>query len=83
MKNIPYVKEYKDGVLINPIKGSYLHTSSEGRNDRRAHLSKSSFRGNVNHISLTVNGKFKFARVVQHEFDSEGKAKQIIHYLIR
>lgn len=81
--NKPYVKAYgSDGLLANPIKGSYLH-SSPNRKQRRRIKQKNRFHGESKNFHLTCEGEYSFARVKQHETDREGNKKAILHYLVR
>ena len=49
--NQTYVKQFNsNGELLNPIKGSYLHTSSSNRGNNK----KTRFRGNNKGVNLTV-----------------------------
>lgn len=79
--NIPYVKQFdNNGVLLNPIKGSYL---SEFHN-RRARREKSTrFYGESKNYHLTVTGTIKYLRLKQYEFDKEGNKKVIEHYILK
>lgn len=88
--NIPYVKAYDaNGVCTNPINGGYF-SEFDNRKTRRAHMNEPDFRGNVSHISLTVNGISKFVRVRQRTprtlITKHGKGvwikpRTILHYL--
>lgn len=63
--NTPYVKVYENGILSNPIKGSYLHKESETRKDRREHLKKTRFHGESKNHHLTIFKNMKYHRVRQ------------------
>lgn len=92
--NKPYVKEYKDGKLTNPIKSVY---NSEFPNRSARRNKPTRFRGNQKGISLTVVKTEKYKRVIQLiqiiEKDKKGKPlaqtvennhikiKQIKHYV--
>ena len=92
--NKPYVKEYKDGKLINPIESVY---NSEFPNRAARRYKPTRFRGNQKGISLTVVKTEKYKRVIQLiqiiEKDKKGKplaqtvennhitTKQIKHYI--
>lgn len=92
--NKPYVKEYKDGKLINPIVSEYK-SEFPNRKDRR--FKPDRFRGNQKGISLSVVKTDKYKRVIQLiqiiEKDKKGKPlaqtvennhiriKQIKHYV--
>lgn len=52
--NLPYVKEYdKDGIVTNPINGSYEH-KFQNRSDRKKLLKKVRFYGESKNYHLTV-----------------------------
>lgn len=86
--NIPYVKEYKDGVLQNPIKGSYLNrfNNRKARAETRNRIwggksPRFKFMGNGKNFSLTINGKYKYARRIQEIISKvTGQIKRIEHY---
>jgi len=78
MKNTPYVKEYKDGILMNPIKGSYLNAFLN-RSQRRD--TKHKFYGESKNYHLTVLKNCKFKRVKQYTVNKEGGKKVVLHYL--
>ena len=63
--NVPYVKKYdENGVVTNPIRGSYM---SEGKNraERRQELQKHRFHGESKNCHLTVVKTQKYKRVRQ------------------
>ena len=77
--NIPYVKEYDEkGLLLNPIKDSYLN---KFQNRRERHKILGRFFGNGKNFHLTVTPISRFKRVRQMEFDKNGNRKIIEHYL--
>lgn len=85
--NVPYVKEYdENGVVTNPIRGSYM---SEGKNraERRKSMQKQRFHGESNNCHLTVTSTHKYKRVRQaikckdKNGNYTGETKVIEHYL--
>lgn len=82
--NIPYVKQYDDQGKVKPLKnGAYLNFG-ENRSQRRAHLSRKSFRGNQKGHSLIVTSNSKYERVIQVIKDQFGRViKTVNHYLVK
>ena len=79
--NIPYKKEYNEqGILINPIQGSYLH---QFPNRRKRNEEQPRFYGESKNHHLTVTGKFKFLRHKQIVKLKDGSTKIIHHYLLQ
>ena len=80
--NKPYVKEYNDqGVVTNPIKGSFLTPSINGnRRDRRSVKQADRFRGNNKGHNLSVGPSYKYSRRIQCVLLSDGSIKKIKHY---
>lgn len=77
--NQPYIKQYKDGVLSNPITGRYS-SDFPNRKERRLRLQSKRFIGNGTQFPLTINGKLKFKRERQRIESTDGKVKFIEHY---
>ena len=81
--NTPYVKEYdENGVVLNPIIGSYK-TESANRQNRRSHLQKDRFYGESKNFHLTVVGRKRYTRKKQRVSNGNGGFKFIEHYLER
>lgn len=85
--NVPYVKKYdENGVVTNPIRGSYL-SEGENRAARRKDLQKQRFYGESKNYHLTVVKTQKYARVKQairckdKKGNYTGEIRIIEHYL--
>lgn len=78
--NIPYIKEYKDGKLINPITSIYASVLPN-RKARREAMRTPRFFGNGKNYSLTVTRTNKYKRFVQLILQKDGSTKTILHYL--
>ena len=78
--NIPYVKQYKDGEVTNPIKGSYVSVLPN-RAARRAELRTERFFGNGKSIPLSVTKVSKHKRVRQFIVLKDGSKKIVEHYV--
>lgn len=65
--NTPYVKEYNsDGVVTNPIQGSYVTEFPQmNRKARRDGKQKKRFRGNGKNYPLSVLSSSKYVRLIQ------------------
>jgi len=78
MINKPYVKEYKEGVLTNPIEKQYLHTEVN-RSTRRE--GKKRMFSNKKGIQLVVvnlgRGKFYKVKKILKQF----KGKTLVNYV--
>ncbi len=75
--NISYVKKYdENGIVINPIVGSYTH-DSDNRKSRREVKQKNRFFGNGKNAPLSVSKHGKYARRIQVVPNS---SKRIEHY---
>ena len=83
--NVPYVKEYKDGILTNPIKPGKTGYPTNGNNrmDRRGALQKDRHFGESKNFHLTVHKAgidfVKWHRVRQFIKLKDGKIKTIGH----
>lgn len=78
-KNLPYVKIYKNGEIINFPKGGYF-TFGPNRQQRRKKIER--FNNNRNSFNLVVAGPNAFVKVRQIAFDKKTHEKKIIyHYL--
>lgn len=81
--NKPYVKQYdKNGVVLNPIIGSY-NTKFPNRTNRRSHLQKERFHGESKNFHLTVVGSTRYTRKRQRVSNGNGGFKFIEHYVER
>lgn len=79
--NQPYVKRRdENGNVTNPIVGSYT-SSFPNRRKRREHKNQIPFYGNGKNFRLTTDGRNKFKRVRQIEFDKDGDKKILYHYI--
>jgi len=85
--NVPYVKQFdKNGVITNPIIGSYI-SEGENRATRRKIKQKQRFYGESKNHHLTVVKSLKYRRVKQliECKDKKGKytgeIRVIEHYL--
>lgn len=83
--NTPYVKEYKDGLLINPIKGKYANRFPN-RRARRNHLNEDRFLNNSKNNPIVIMGKLKYKKLRQkitflNKKTEEFESKVIEHYL--
>ncbi len=75
--NKPYVKVYDtEGIITNPIKGSYI-SKSPNRSQRR--FTAQRFKGNHKGVSLTINDEYAYRRVLQ----ITPNGKRIEHYLLK
>ena len=79
--NTPYKKQYKDGVLVNPIEGSYK-SQLPNRSLRRSKFQKDRFMNNSKSFPLVISGGLKYKKVLEIRKDKEGKLIRIEHYLI-
>ena len=83
--NKPYVRHKDDcGNLIElgPKENYLTEFPSQNRKARREVKQKHRFRGNNKGWNLSVGNSYKYARVIQHEFNKEGKPKQIEHNIL-
>lgn len=79
--NTPYIKHFdENGVLKNPIIGSYLN---HFQNRRKRRQRPERFYGESKNHHLTVGESSKYLRVRQIERDENGKRKTIEHYLLQ
>ena len=76
--NIPYVKQYKDGEVTNPIKGNYISVLPN-RAARRERTKR--FFGNGKSIPLSVTKMGKYKRVWQFIVLKDGSKKIVEHYV--
>lgn len=80
--NKPYVKKYKNGVLVNPIKGKYSTNGMNRQTRRRGEENSSRLMNNRGKHSVTVyrdlddKTKMRKARVL---VDKNG----VLHYLTK
>lgn len=80
MANKPYIKQYdENGVLANPIIGSYSPTGPN-RRQRNNDSKKKRFHGESKNFHLTVYHNMKFRRRRQVVFMKDGSKKTIEHY---
>ena len=76
--NIPYIKIYKDGEVINPIKDSYISVLPNRKARRET---EGRFFGNGKSIPLTVTKVSKHRRVRQRIKLKDGGVRTILHYV--
>mgnify|MGYP003659075788 CR=1 FL=1 len=77
MKNVPYVKEFLNGQLQNPIEGKYVN-QGENRSLRRSRLNQEmNNRSKSSTIVSEIKGQgtYAYKRTVQYVLD-----KCIVHY---
>ena len=60
----PYVKKYEDGLLVNPISGSYT-APGLNRKARRESIQKQRFINNSKGFHLAVGPSYRYKKVVQ------------------
>ena len=75
--NTPYVKQYDEqGLLINPIVGSYPN-QSQSRKERRQQKNGVRFMGNNKGHNLIVGKSFRYRKMIQ-----KVSGKRIEHYVL-
>jgi len=86
MKNIPYVKKYDEqGILLNPIKGSYPNRFPNRIQRSKSHK-KERFCGNGQNFHLSIVGGLKYFRreqvIILKDTNGQpiGKEKRVLHY---
>jgi hypothetical protein len=79
--NKPYIKQLnQDGIVSNPIEGSYLH-SEQNRKQRR--LKPLRFMSNRRGVSITIDNSLRYIRTIQLIKLLDGSIKRIGHYVLR
>lgn len=81
--NQPYVKHRdENGKVTNPITEGYK-SEFPNRRERRMHKNQPPFCGNGKnfHLTITEDGRYKYKRVRQIEFDKDGDKKILYHYI--
>ena len=76
--NRPYVKQYLDGELLNPIIGS-LYSRFPNRKTRRQSLGRLASNKKGTQLVVTQIGHYKFSKYYK-VFQNIGK-KRIVHYI--
>ena len=77
--NTPYVKQYADGILQNPINGSYIN-KGQNRATRRMKLDRDlNNRGKKSIVTSQVGDKtYAYKKIVQRLLD-----RCIVHYQLK
>lgn len=81
--NAPYVKEFKDGVLLNPITSVYC---SFFENRHTCRLKETRFANNRKSAQIQILGgkgekQTKYRKALQRYFKKDGSIGIVKHYL--